>query len=493
MKGFLKLATKHTVIFSIGDLAQKSVGFILLPVYMRCLSPADYGVLEMLTMISMLFSGVILQGIPTAAFRAYSYDYLKSVDEQRDAIQTAYTYLLLSSFLLYACLFLSASFWSDVFFKEGDFTFFIQIVFISEFFRCSNQVPFVMLRARLLSTWVAGISLARVVTSAFLTIWFVVFMDYGVLGVLLANMIISILFFVGSPLIPYIIFKKFRWSITIEKIKKMLSFGWPLVPGIFAAWIMNATDRYFLEHLSTRTELGLYSIGFKLASILSLGFIEPFRKTWPAIFFPKAQDGDAKEVFSRFATYFLLAGSIVSVFIMCVSDHLIMLMGPKEYRSAYAVVPVLVSGILIHGFQSTINLGLFIKNRTAYAPFLVICGALCNIAFVAMLVPRYGMIGAATGTMMAHIVMLALTYWINQRIYTVHYEYRRLSQLVIAYSLIWIANYFIKIDSFWWAMAYKTFLFSSFIILIFVSRFFTDRELEVMKETYRKYSSLIMK
>lgn len=493
MKGFLKLATKHTVIFSIGDLAQKSVGFLLLPVYMRCLSPADYGVLELLTIISMVFSGAILQGLPTASFRAYSYDYLKDEEERRDAIQTAYTYILLCALILYSCLFLSASFWSDVLFKEGDFTKFIQIVFITEFFRCSSQIPFVILRARLLSAWVAGISLTRVITSASLTIWFVVFKDYGVLGVLLANMIISILVFVGSPFIPYIIHKRFRLHISIEKVKKMLVFGWPLVPGIFAAWIMTSTDRYFLEHFSTRTELGLYSIGFKLSTILSLGFIEPFRKTWPAIFFPKAQDGDAKEVFSRFATYFLLAGSIVSVFIICISDHLIQLMGSREYWNAYAVVPILVSSVLIHGFQATINLGLFVKNKTKYAPLIVICGAVSNIVFNALLIPRYGMIGAGTGTMLSHIVMLVLTYGINQKIYPIHYEYRRLSQLALAYIFIWIVNYSVHIQSFWWAIPFKAILFVSFILILFITRFFTDRELEVMKETYLKYSSLVLK
>ncbi|MBN1637285.1 MAG: polysaccharide biosynthesis C-terminal domain-containing protein, partial [Deltaproteobacteria bacterium] len=237
----------------------------------------------------------------------------------------------------------------------------------------------------------------------------------------------------------------------------------------------------------------LYSIGFKLSTILSLGFIEPFRKTWPAIFFPKAQDGDAKEVFSRFATYFLLAGSIVSVFIICISDHLIQLMGSREYWNAYAVVPILVSSVLIHGFQATINLGLFVKNKTKYAPLIVICGAVSNIVFNALLIPRYGMIGAGTGTMLSHIVMLVLTYGINQKIYPIHYEYRRLSQLALAYIFIWIVNYSVHIQSFWWAIPFKAILFVSFILILFITRFFTDRELEVMKETYLKYSSLVLK
>jgi len=490
MKRFLKLATKHTFIFSIGDFAQKAVGFLLLPVYMRCLTPGDYGVLELLTILSLVFSGIVLQGIPTASFRAYSFDYGSDDLEQKDVIYTAYTYILLCSILLFSGLVASASFWSNMLFKQGDFSYYIRLVFITEFFRNTSAIPFVILRARLLSAWVAGITLFRVVVSATLTIWFVVFNDMGVLGVLYANLIVSILVFVFSPLIPLIIHRSFLLKISNEKLTRMLKFGWPLVPGIFAAWVMSSFDRYFLEHFSTRTELGLYAIGFKVSTILTIGFIGPFRKTWPAIFYPKARDSDAKEVFSRFATYFLLVGSIVSLGIICVSDHLIKLMGTRQYWDASLVVPVLVTGLLIHGLQATINMGLFVKDKTIYAPLIVISGACVNIVLNALLIPRYGMMGAGVGTMLSYVVMLTLTYGINQKFYPIEYEYRRLFHLVSVYTFIIIVNYGVHIQSFWWAIPFKTMLFISFIAFLFLTGFFTQQEVLVMRNYCIKYYSL---
>lgn len=350
-----------------------------------------------------------------------------------------------------------------------------------------------VLRARLLSAWVAGISLGRVLANTALVIWFVVFTGMGVEGVLLANLIISLLMFFASPLIPIIIHRGFSLHISYEKLKNMLAFGLPMVPGIFAAWIMSSADRYFIEHFSTRVELGLYSVGFSFASILSFVFVQPFRKTWLAIFYPKAKEGDAKEVFSRFATYFLLMGSMVSLGIICASEPLIMLMGSKEYWNAHIVVPILVTGVLLHGLQATINIGLFVENKTKFAPFIVMASAVTNIVFNALLVPRFGMVGAAAGTLLAFIVMLVITIVINQRIYPVSYEYKRIAHLSLLFSFIVALSYIIHFEILLLAIPVKVCLFFLFISLVFVTKFFTSQELVFIKQCYAKIVLKIFK
>jgi O-antigen/teichoic acid export membrane protein len=493
LKELIKLTSKHTFIFSIGDLAQKAVGFLLLPIYMRRLSPDDYGVLTMLGIIAMAFESLILQGMPTSAFRAYSFDYSYDKEQQKDAIYTAYAYLLLISLISYTLLILTSHFWSGLLFKEGDFTNFVRIIFLTNFFDCSSIIPFVVLRARLLSAWMAGITLGRVVIATVLTIWFVVFMDLGVLGVLLANLVVSAIVFSLSPIMLILTHRGFMLHISWDKLRGMLAFGWPIVPGIFAGWVLSATDRWFLEHFSTRTEVGLYSIGFKLSSILTIAFIGPFRKAWPAIFFPKAKEGDAQEVFARFITYFLLAGMVGSLAIMCASDHLIKIMGPREYWGAYVAIPILVIGLLLSGFQATINIGMYIENKMLYAPIVVISAAVSNIIFNALLVPRFGMMGAATGTSLAYAFQLGLTHFINQKIYPMPLDYRRLMHMALIFILIVALNYLITIPSFWLSLPVKASLFFSYIILLFVTGFFSPQEIEFIKVLFNRFSLVFIR
>ena len=489
MKDFLKRAAKHTAVFGFGDVAQKIVGFILLPVYMRRLTPDDYGVLAILTVISMLCGNLILQGIPTACFRSYSFDYSKDDNAQKEVISSAYLYLLIASFVFYSILFLSAPFISSVVFKQGDFSRFLCIVFITDFLSCASNIPFVILRARLLSTLASVIAVCRVVIGSSLIIWFVVVKNMEVEGVLTANLIMALLVFFTSPLIIIYIHRGLYWKISLHKVREMLAFGLPFIPGTFAMWILSSADRYFLEHFCQRSQLGLYALGFQFASIISFVFLQPFNRTWPAIFYPKAQEPDAKETFSRFPTYFLLLGSFIGLGIILGAEHVIKIMGPREYWSAYKVVPILVVSILLGtgGLQGLMNIGIFLKKKTKYAPLIVVCGAILNILFNALLVPKYGMVGAALGTLISSVAMVIITLRINQRIYPVSYEFKRIAHLSVLFSLIAAMSYIIHIESLWIAIPTKALLILLFILSLFLSKFFTVQELEFIKGYYSKF------
>ena len=488
MKDFLKKAAKHTAIFGVGDVAQKIVGFLLLPVYMRCLTPEDYGILALLGVISMIFGNLILQGIPTACFRAYSFDYSKDEGAQKEVISSAYSYLLVVSFVFFSILFLLAPFISDIAFKRGDFSLFLRIVFVTDFLGCASNIPFVILRARLLSALASGIAVTRVIVGSTLIIWFVVFKDMKVEGILIANLLMASLLFFTSPLIPIIIHRSFSLRISLNKLREMLAFGLPFIPGTFAMWLLSATDRYFLEHFSARSELGLYSLGFTFASIISFIFIQPFNRTWPAIFYPKAQEPDAKKTFSRFPTYFLLIGSLLGLCVILGAEHVIKIMGPKQYWSAYKVVPILIMSILIGvgGLQSLMNIGIFLEKKTKYAPLIVSCGAVLNILFNALLVPRYGMMGAAIATVISSACMVAITIKINQKVYPVSYEYRRIGHLSILFFAVVALSYIVHIESFLLIIPAKISFLLMFILLLFLTKFFTAQELSLIKEYYHK-------
>ena len=489
MKDFLKKAVKHTAVFGLGDVAQKIVGFILLPVYMRRLTPDDYGVLAMLSVISMLCGNLILQGIPTACFRSYSFDYSEDDNAQKEVISSAYIYLLITSFVFYSILFLSAPFISSVVFKQGDFSRFLYIVFITDFLSCASNIPFVILRARLLSTLASVIAVCRVVIGSSLIIWFVVVRDMQVEGVLTANLIMASLVFITSPLIIIYIHRGICYKISLHKAKEMLAFGLPFIPGTFAMWILSSADRYFLEHFSQRSQLGLYALGFQFASIISFVFLQPFNRTWPAIFYPKAKEPDAKETFSRFPTYFLLLGSFIGLGIILGAEHVIKIMGPREYWSSYKVVPILVVSILLGtgGLQGLMNVGIFLKKKTKYAPLIVACGAILNILFNAILVPKYGMIGAAFGTLIASVAMVIITLRINQRVYPVSYEFKRIAHLSVLFSIIVSMSYIVHIDSLWIAILVTGSFVLFFILLLFLTRFFTIQELGFIKGYYSKF------
>jgi O-antigen/teichoic acid export membrane protein len=484
MKTFIKNLGEHTFIFGLGNIIQGAISFLLLPVYLHYLKPSDYGIIALLDVISMIFGSIILQSIPTSLFRAYSFDYVNNTVEQKEAVGSAFIYLVVSSIICFSILILAAPTITGLVFKGSNPVSLVRLTFLTGLFNVPANIPLVVMRAKLQSKTMVTISIARGLSTIALNIFFVAYMKMSVAGVVWGNLIPAAVMFAISPLL---LRNEMSWILSFGKLKRMLLFGWPLIPGFIGAWIFGSADRYLLEHLSTTSELGLYSLGYKFASILSIVILGPFQIAWPAIFFPKAKDEDALLVFQRFTTYFMLLGCGLGLCLVVGAEPAIRLMGPKEYWSAHIVVPVLVLSFLFGtgGLQEIMNVSLYIKDKTGVIPAIIGVGAVTNIILNVLLIPRYGMMGSAIATMIGSIIMATLTYMAGSRYYKISIESRRFIKILLIFIFITALNFVVRVDSIVVMIICKTALFLIYPVLLYVV-IFNERE-------KREISSLISK
>ncbi|HPR73407.1 MAG TPA: oligosaccharide flippase family protein [Bacteroidales bacterium] len=475
MKEFLKKIGEHTFIFGIGNIIQGAISFLLLPVYLHYLTPYDFGILALLDIINMLFGSIILQGIPTALFRSYSYDYVGQDIEQKEAVGTAFIYILISSFVFFGVLGLCAPYITHVVFKDSNPVSLVRLIFLTGFLYSVTNIPFVVMRAKLQSRLMITISILRGLSTIILNVFFVAYMKMNVEGIVWGNLIPTAVMFFITPLL---LKNDILWRLSFSKLKTMLSFGWPLVPSFIASWILSSTDRYFIEHLSTTSELGLYSLGFKIASIMTLVFLQPFQIAWPAVFFPKANDSDAISIFQRFTTYFMLLGCGFGLGLILGAEPLIKIMGTKEYWSAYMVVPLVVFSLMlgVGGFQEILNAGLYLKNKTKYIAVITILGAVINVAFNVVLIPHFGMMGAATATMISSFMMVVFTYIASSKFYKIKFQTFRLLHVLIVIIALMIVNLLTHTTSLIAMIFIKTLLLMSYPVLLYSTGFFTKDE-----------------
>ena len=74
----------------------------------------------------------------------------------------------------------------------------------------------------------------------------------------------------------------------------MNRFGLPLVPTALFLWVTNFSDRFFLVKLTDTAEVGLYSVGVRVASAMVL-LLTAFRTAWPAFAYSIESDEEAKQ------------------------------------------------------------------------------------------------------------------------------------------------------------------------------------------------------
>ncbi|MDP2960922.1 MAG: polysaccharide biosynthesis C-terminal domain-containing protein, partial [candidate division Zixibacteria bacterium] len=261
-----------------------------------------------------------------------------------------------------------------------------------------------------------------------------------------------------------------------------LSYGLPLIPGGLSIWVLSVADRFFLERFSSTTELGLYSLGDRFSSILLLLIIQPFLTTWPSIYFPLAKEKDAPITFSRLTTYFLLIGSFFSLGIIALSNPAIKIMADPQYWGTYKVIPLLVFSVLLFGLYSLLNVGIFIQKKTKYNPVIIGVAALFNLLLNYLLIPPYGMLGAAYATFFSYLLMDLLAYIINVRVYPVPYEWIRILKIISVTILsLFIINQ-VQVSSWKRELLYKFLLLFIFPLLLWVSGFFTSGEMKRAKD-----------
>src|SRR3990170_2706874 len=144
MKSELKNLGKHTIIYGAGILLGRIVSFIMLPIYTRYLTPADYGVLELLTITTDVISIIVGIGLAATVMRFYAkYD---SQEEKNKVVSTALILISVPSLAMnLACVLLSDKF-SVLVFGSADYTFYFQLSFILIFLQVGLEIPFVLIR-----------------------------------------------------------------------------------------------------------------------------------------------------------------------------------------------------------------------------------------------------------------------------------------------------------------------------------------------------------
>lgn len=488
MINHLKKIGKHTAIFSFTSILSKGIGFLLLPLYTRYLSPADYGILELLALMLQISALMISQGLPMALFRSYSFQFKKNKVLRIKAVNTAILYVIITTGIYCGIFFVCSGIINSILFGAKNYTDLLRIIAVTIFFQCITFVPNALLRAQLKSVHISIAQIVHLVINISLNIYFIVVLNLGIHGVIYGNLIASLIL---AFIIYGLILKELSLSFSFSILKDMLSFGLPFVPAGLAMFVMNASDRFFLQKFSTTEMLGLYSLGYKLSTILQIIIIQPFLLVWPSIYFPLAKEADAKDTLASLASIFFLTVSFIGLIIILIAKPLIMMMASQEFWDAYLICYWIVPSVICFGFYTILNVGINIKKKTKITPIIVGISASINLGLNYLLIPPYGMIGAAISTLLSFMIMVAIAYYFNNKIYPVPYQWRFIFKTAFLFAGSAILAHYIKGNSLFIHAARFFIVLGFFSAGIIISALINERERKIMIEIKDKLLSIV--
>jgi len=474
----IKKLLKHSSVYSLGNILNKAIGFLLIPFYTHYLTTADYGTLELLD-LSITLVGLLLNLWMNASLVRYYYEY-DDAKNRNQVVGTAMVATSSASAIVSAGGFLWAREISSLILKSPGFEFFVRVIALNLFFTCLNSVSFSYLRAREKSSVIVTMNSVSLAMSLGLNIYFLAVLKTGVIGVLYSSLISNAV--VTTALTISTVRQAglhFDWA----KLRHLAAFGLPLILTSFSAFELNFADRFFLQHYSTVSTVGIYSLGYKFGYMLSFLLIQPFMMIWGARMYEIAKRHDAGIVFSRIVAYFTLLMSLVALGMSLVIKQIIAIVASQQFHEAYRVVPTVALAYVFYGISYYFQTGIYISKRTTYLGVMGIICAAANIALNFLLIPRFAAMGAAWATMLSFFLMAIVAYMLSQRVYQIPYALFRIALPVIAGMGIYFISTLFDMSSLFASLGLKLLLLLGFGALVFAFGFFDEPELFRLRQT----------
>lgn len=422
---------RTNIAYAIGTTAQSAALFLLIPYLINAFSTEEYGAWSLFEISIFFLSMLILSGMDVGLMREYWF--LESEEKRRQLSGTVLAAILgWGSFVTaFACL----MFW--FFERQIASSGFLPVKFVltslilvatSAFAEAVLALLLSILRIREEVNRFVALSLGRMLLFLAAAIGGVQ-LGYGLNGALGGRLIGAV---VG--VIVAIAFTNRYLALAFESssLRRVIRYGLPLLPTNMASYVLFAADRYILNLFSTLEVVGIYSLTYKVTTTLDILVTRPFSLDWAPRRFKIATEPEPERKYVNALLVYLFIAISMSLLILAGIPAIYEWFVPEIYKQGMGLIPILLLAYLAYGLSYPLNVGIMLKDRTQYLPYLSWLSALLCLGLNFWWIPRFGMAGAAWATLLSYSFWTASITVVSLKLYPIHYPVRSLLALVLA-------------------------------------------------------------
>lgn len=477
MSPFKKLASQ-TAIYGLPTIVGRLLNYLLVPIYTRTFSTAQYGTVnEMYAYVSFLLI-VLTYGMETSLF-----NFSRNNENKEKVYSTILLTIILTSSVFILGTWLFAQPIADLINYPNHTEYIIYFGWILGLDAISS-IAFAKLREQQKAGLFAGIKILNIAANIFFNLFFIVYCpkllaqnpqswllkfydpQVGVGYVFVSNLISSIITILIQ--LPFILRVKFTFD--FSQLKTILKYSSPLLLAGLAGMTNETIDRILLKYLlpenSALEQVGIYGACYKISLIMTI-FIQTFRFAAEPFFFSHSDKQDAKQVYARVMKYFVIICSIIFLGTMINLSWIQGFIG-KDFRSGLQVVPLLLMANFFLGVFFNLSIWYKLTNQTRYGAWLTIFGAVITLAGNFIFIPRFGYMACAYTTLVCYLLMMLVSYFIGNKHYHVNYDVKRIVAYIGLSLLLFAISQYINFDSDVLGITIKNLLLILFALVVFL-------------------------
>ncbi len=445
----IKKFAGQTAIYGISTVIARFLNFFLTPIYVGLYSPKVYGIFSLMYSWASMLNALLAFGMETTYFR-YLNKYAN--DKQKVYNNTFFTVSLIAfTFLLFSFLFVDdiATWIQRGNANDPDYARYIKYFIYILVADALAVIPFAKLRADSRPIRYSIIKFVNILTFIGLNLLFIfvfpMIIKEGWFGaeyltdwyregwvgyVFISNLIASLITLI--LLTPELL--KLTFSYDILLLKEMLVYSLPVLIANISFIINENIDKVFLGQLLpadiAEQEVGIYAACYKIAVFLSI-FINAFRLGAEPFFFSQAKNKNATETYARIMDYFVIAVSLIFVFLVANIELLKYFIYKKDaaeqalYWSGLRIVPILLFGYVSLGIYINLSIWYKLSDQTRYGLYISGIGAILTIVLNVIFIPKFSYMASAWISLTAYTLMMILSYLWGQRNYPIPYKLKK--------------------------------------------------------------------
>ncbi|MBQ3231033.1 MAG: lipopolysaccharide biosynthesis protein [Clostridia bacterium] len=402
----------NSLLYAMGTVFSKAVGFFLVPIYTNYVSDAEYGVATTITTFVSTFGIVIMLSLRAALIRFYN-DYDEK--EKQRFVGTLTCFVTLNAIVICLLLCLFNNLYRPFLFKDIDFyplVFFGILSLGAEGIYLTYQS---LLQAKQDGKGYSINSMIYLLIHAVAVIVFVWALEMGALGIVLANFVTNAGFAVYGVISMFVKgLMRFAWDKSM--LIRSLKYSLPILPHNLSNNLNTYAIKLVINNFIGYALSGLYSLAAQFSTIISLvqSSINLAFRPWFIEQMDKGEEGRAQIKFMSVMIMAIYSFAAVMISLFC--KEIVLIMAEESYSDAWKMVPFfIISQIVAFIYYSHVQALMYNVEMSKYTVVCSLSGLAVNIGVSLLLVGPLNVYGVLIARFVSQAAMAALTVVLSRR------------------------------------------------------------------------------
>jgi len=460
----LPKVTGDIFIYGIGGSLAQVVGLITIPILTRILPSSEVGSIDVIYATTNFIYILLALHLVSGLMRFFYEVPDDSEKDRKKMVSSVFWFTLFFSVLIVLLVVIFSRQLSEMLFSSPDYTDAIILATCILPFTAFKEIFASVLRMERKPVQYLVLNLVQAIISFVLILTFVLVFNMGINGYFSAQIFAGVIVTIISAWLCRnflgITFSR-RWFSVVA------AYSLPMLPGGFLNWGMMSINRILLTQYTTQNQIAYFSVATKTAKVIELA-VTAFIMGWLPVFLENINSETFYKKLNKVFRYYSYATLALSAFMTVFAKEFFTILAPPEYQPGVSLVALLCLKQVFTGSTYTYTVGITKTKKSYYVSISTGIGVITTVLLSLLLLPRYGIFGAAIADAIGILVYALAMLVFSNRLLRIHLNYKPIIWTFIVFLTLWLISINIRFQNATADFIFRAGLLGLFLIVLFV-------------------------